>query len=139
VVFASVAALRARGWRVIVTIPQQDVSLASLWDDGAPVVVCPTPVVPKESRAPARLVGVFLTTVRSVAPGFRLLRRHRPDVVYVSTRALPLWRVLARVCGRPVVCDVPISGLADAIDEQLRVAGARGTGRRPRFLRRIAA
>jgi hypothetical protein len=139
VVFASVAALRARGWRVIVTIPQQDVSLASLWDEGAPVVVCPTPVVRKDSRTPGRLVGLFVTSIRSVAPGFRLLRRHRPDVIYVSTRALPLWRVLARVCELPVVCDVPSNGLVDAIEEQLRAAGARGPSRRPRFLRRIAA
>jgi hypothetical protein len=124
---------------VIVTIPQQDVSLASLWDEGAPVVVCSTPVVGTDSRTPGRLIGLFVTTVRSAAPGFRLLRRHRPDVVYVSTRALPLWRVLARVCDRPVVCDVPISGLVDAIEEQLRAASARGPSRRPRFLRRIAA
>jgi glycosyltransferase involved in cell wall biosynthesis len=41
-----------------------------------------------------------------IVPGWRLLRRERPDLVYVSTLVLPLWLLLARLQRISTVCHV---------------------------------
>jgi glycosyltransferase involved in cell wall biosynthesis len=106
VALASVEALVARGWRVVTTVPQEGPLVGPLRRAGADVVVCPTPVLRKAVLRPAGLLRMLATSVGSIAPAVRLMRRHRPDVVYVSTLTAPLWPLLARACGRPLVCHV---------------------------------
>jgi glycosyltransferase involved in cell wall biosynthesis len=70
------------------------------------VEICPAPVLRKEAlglRGAARVIGL---TLRSIRPGWNLIRSQRPDVVYVSTLTLPLWIVLAKLARRPSVCHV---------------------------------
>ena len=57
------------------------------------------------SRRPGllRLAG---TGTVGVLRGLALLRRCRPDVLYVSTVTVPLWVLLARLLRIPVVCHV---------------------------------
>jgi glycosyltransferase involved in cell wall biosynthesis len=43
--------------------------------------------------------------VRAVPAGWRVLRRHRPDLVYVNTVTIPLW-LAARLARRPVLAHV---------------------------------
>ncbi|HEY7069413.1 MAG TPA: glycosyltransferase, partial [Acidimicrobiales bacterium] len=104
VALASVEALAAHGWRVVATVPHGGPLVGPLREAGADVVVCPTPVLRRAALRPGGLLRLLVTTVGSVVPGVLLLRRHRPDAVYVSTLTAPLWLLLARASGRPVVC-----------------------------------
>jgi glycosyltransferase involved in cell wall biosynthesis len=106
VVLASVEGLVARGWRVVVTVPQDGPLVSALHEAGAQVEFCPTPVLRRSALTLPGLVSLLATSVRSVAPGRQLLRRHRPDLVYVSTLTMPLWLALARIAGRRSACHV---------------------------------
>ena len=106
VALASVEALAGRGWRVVATVPQEGALVARLREAGADVAVCATPVLRNAALRPAGLLRILVTSVRSVAPGVRLILHQRPDVVYVSTLTTPLWLLLGRACGHPVVCHV---------------------------------
>ena len=50
-----------------------------------------------------RLLGIAL---RALPAQIRILREVRPDVIYVNTIIQPLWLVLGRCLGIPVVCHV---------------------------------
>jgi glycosyltransferase involved in cell wall biosynthesis len=63
-------------------------------------------VLRKSSATP---LGLLVLGGRALAAGTRiraLLRRQRPDVVYVNTSTLPWWVVTARIMGYPVLCHV---------------------------------
>jgi glycosyltransferase involved in cell wall biosynthesis len=102
----SVGGLVDAGWRVVVTVPSDGPLIVEVRARGATVQVCPTPVLRKSFLTPTgivRLAGQALVAARA---GARLLRRQRPDAVYVNTVTIPLWLVLARLLRIPCVCHV---------------------------------
>jgi glycosyltransferase involved in cell wall biosynthesis len=106
VLLDTVVAMVRRGWRVVVTLPDRGPLADELEKTGAELVICPTPVLRKGLLRPAGFLRLTLLTLRSIGPGLRLIRRQRPDVVYVSTVVIPMWTVLARLARRPSVCHV---------------------------------
>ncbi|WP_375478582.1 glycosyltransferase family 4 protein [uncultured Jatrophihabitans sp.] len=105
-VLESVSALRSAGRSVWVTLPADGPLVAELKARGAEVAICPTPIVRKALASPRGLVTLVSETARSLRPSLALLRRVRPDVVYVNTITPPLWIVLARLLRRPCVVHV---------------------------------
>lgn len=102
-VFAeSVHALREAGHEVVVTLPQDGPLAAALGE----VSVCPVPVLRKAALRPSGLIGLLRETAASLRPMVRLIRTHRPDVVYVNTVTVPLWLPLARLFGARVLAHV---------------------------------
>ncbi|GAA4752555.1 hypothetical protein GCM10023328_39700 [Modestobacter marinus] len=102
----SVTGLVEAGAPVVVALPGDGPLAAELRGRGARVETCPTPVLRKSALTPRgalRLAGDLLTGIR---PAWRLLRRTGSGPVYVNTQTLPLWPLLARVAGRPVVLHV---------------------------------
>jgi hypothetical protein len=95
----SVVALREAGRHVIVTLPQHGPLVEAVEKTGAEVTFCPTAVLRKAALRPAGLLRLIGATVTSIGPMTWLLRRHRPDLVYVSTVTVPLWLPLARLFG----------------------------------------
>ncbi|WP_370949023.1 glycosyltransferase [Amycolatopsis sp. cg5] len=116
-VFAeSVRALRDAGHEVVVTLPQ-DGPLASALGE---VVVCPVPVLRKAALRPSGLIGLLRETASSLRPMVRLIRTHRPDVLYVNTVTVPLWLPLARLFGTRVLAHVHEA--EDGVAAPIRVA-----------------
>jgi len=106
VMLETVSALVSAGMRVTVALPSTGPLAAELTRRGAGTTVCPTPVLRKSILRPAGALRFLADTVRGVVRGLRLLRRVRPDVVYVNTVTLPLWVLLGRLARVPVVAHV---------------------------------
>ncbi|MDQ1584406.1 MAG: hypothetical protein QOF36_2460 [Microbacteriaceae bacterium] len=106
VLLESVSALIDDGWRVVVAVPTQGPLLDELRERGATVVACMSPVLRKSALRPRGMLRLIRDTTRGVHDGTRLLARERPSVVYVNTTTIPLWLVLARLRGIPVLCHV---------------------------------
>ncbi|MBX9244950.1 glycosyltransferase, partial [Actinotalea ferrariae] len=102
----SVAGFVEAGWRVVVALPVTGPLVGELERLGADVVRTRTAVLRRSALRPAGLLRFVADVVTGAAHGVRLLRRVRPDAVYVSTVTLPLWMALARVVRRPLVCHV---------------------------------
>ncbi|MDT7723442.1 MAG: hypothetical protein QOI21_18 [Actinomycetota bacterium] len=116
----SVVALREAGWRVVVTLPRHGPLAEAVEETGATVTFCPAPVLRKAALRPAGLLRLVVETVRGVAPAWRLLREHRPALVYVNTVTVPLWLPLARLSGAKVLAHVHEA--EDAVPKPVRVA-----------------
>jgi hypothetical protein len=116
----SVTALREAGWRVVVTLPQHGPLAPAVEKTGATVTFCPAPVLRKTALRPAGLLRLFAETLRGIAPAWRLLREHRPALVYVNTVTVPLWLPLARLSGSKVLAHVHEA--EDAVPKPIRVA-----------------
>lgn len=116
----SVIALRDAGWRVVVTLPTSGPLVAAVEHAGAQVTFCPAPVLRKAALRPAGLVRLLLETVKAIAPALRLLREHRPALVYVNTVTVPLWLPLARLSGCKVL--VHVHEAEDAVPKPVRLA-----------------
>jgi glycosyltransferase involved in cell wall biosynthesis len=99
----SVDALREAGWRVVVSVPTEGPLLAELAARGVETAVVDVPVLRKSLLSPAALSRFAGATLRALPPVLRLLRRTRPQVVYVNTVTIPLWFAAARLTGRPVL------------------------------------
>lgn len=106
VLLESTSALVEAGWRVVVTVPTDGPLLAELRGRGAEVASCPTPVLRKSALRPLGMLRLLGTTLRGLAAGSRLLSRERPRVIYVNTMTIPLWQLLGRLRGIPVLCHV---------------------------------
>ncbi len=102
----SATALAKRGWAVTVTLPGDGPLVEILTKNGVEVVICPTPVLRKSALRPLGLLRLIGSAIGAMPRGLRLLRRKRPDVVYVSTVIIPLWIILARLLRIPLVCHV---------------------------------
>lgn len=102
----TVRALVADGRRVVVTVPEHGPLVALLEQAGAEVVECPTPIVRKGLLSPRGILELAGTTLRSIAPGLRLIRGTDAGVVVVNTITPPLWLALSRLCRRLTVCHV---------------------------------
>ncbi|HYL51339.1 MAG TPA: glycosyltransferase family 4 protein [Acidimicrobiia bacterium] len=103
----SIEGMLASGWRVVVSIPQPSGPLLhEIEARGGELRPVPSPVLRKtylNVRGLLRLLGLAL---RALPAEIRLLRDVRPDVIYVNTIIQPLWLVLGRCLGIPVVCHV---------------------------------
>ena len=102
----SVRAFTEAGWQVTVTLPDDGELVPILREAGADVVFCPTPVLRKAALRPAGLCTLLADTARAIAPMTRLLRRVRPDLVYVNTVTVPAWLAMAKLLGKRVVAHV---------------------------------
>jgi glycosyltransferase involved in cell wall biosynthesis len=89
------------GWTVVVATSQSGPLDHELKAAGADVVVCPAPVVRRSNLSPTGLVRLAADGLRGLPAMVRLVRRVRPDVVYVNTVTVPLWLVVARLMRVP--------------------------------------
>ncbi len=116
----SVLAFAEAGVQVTVVLPSDGDLVDLLRDAGADVVFCPTPVLRKAALRPAGLLRLLADTAFALAPMIRLLRRVRPDLVYVNTVTVPAWLALAKLFGRRVVAHVHEA--EDAVPAPIRTA-----------------
>jgi glycosyltransferase involved in cell wall biosynthesis len=106
VLLESVTGLIEAGASVTVSLPTDGPLVPVLRSAGAEVVTTRTVVLRKSLLSPA---GVFKLAGGSIAgsvAGLRLIRRVRPDVIYVNTVTIPLWTYLGRLRRVPVVAHV---------------------------------
>jgi glycosyltransferase involved in cell wall biosynthesis len=106
VLLESVSAFVEAGWRVVTTLPSGGPLVDELRARGSDVVLCTAPVVRKSALRPAGFARFLGTGIAGFVSGLRLLRREHPQVVYVSTLTIPLWVLLARLCGLRVIAHV---------------------------------
>ncbi|BDV29527.1 glycosyl transferase [Microbacterium terricola] len=102
----SVAGLREAGARVVVAVPSAGPLIDELIALGAEVVIAPTLVLRKALLRPSGWLRLIRETFRGLGSAWRIARRVRPDVLYVSTITIPLWPVVARLRGIPAVSHV---------------------------------
>jgi len=105
-VLESLSGLLEAGARVVLTVPEDGPLVTEARRRGAGVVVAPVPVLRKSALSVRGGLALAGSAAAGAARGAALLRRLRPDVVYVSTLTTPSWVLLARAAGRPVVCHV---------------------------------
>ena len=106
VLLESVSAFIEQGDRVVAVLPAAGPLVAALRERGAQVVISPTPVLRKAALRPAGFVHLLAEAAGALAPSWRLLRRWRPEVVFVNTVTIPLWLVLGRLSGARTICHV---------------------------------
>lgn len=106
VLLESVRALIEDGRPVLVALPGPGPLVSALRERGAEVTFCISPVVRKSVFRPAGFGRFIVDAIRGVWSGWALLRRAQPDVVFVNTLTVPLWLLLGRLVGVPVLCHV---------------------------------
>lgn len=106
VLLETVTGLVGQGSKVVVTLPDPGPLVQELERRGAAVVLCPTPVLRKSFLSPMGLVQLVAKTFKDSFAGLRLIRNVRADAVYVNTVTIPLWILLARLSGKPVLSHV---------------------------------
>ncbi|WP_404321524.1 glycosyltransferase [Arthrobacter luteolus] len=106
VLLESVRGLQEGGARVVVTVPAEGPLVSELLECGAEVVLCRTVVLRKALLSPRSLPMLLPACVSATGRMLVLLRRMKPQSVYVSTLTLPLWSVLPRMLGFRVVVHV---------------------------------
>ncbi|MFH6780020.1 glycosyltransferase, partial [Clavibacter michiganensis] len=106
VLLESVAGLVSAGARTVVTLPTDGPLVAALTGVGATVHRAPTPVLRKSMLRPRGFAALVGQSVRGLSAGLGLVRRTRPDAVYVNTVTIPLWILVGRLAGRPVLAHV---------------------------------
>lgn len=99
----SIDGLLEAGWRVVVTLPATGPLVAELDARDVQVEVVPVPVLRKNLLSPRGAAGFAAACLRALPGMLRLLRRVRPDAVYVNTVTVPLWFAAARLAGRRVL------------------------------------
>nr|WP_281287146.1 glycosyltransferase [Actinotalea subterranea] len=102
----TVEAAVAAGWSVEVALPGPGPLVPLLRERGARVRRVRMPVLRKALLHPRRLPGFAVDSVTATLRLTRLLRRERPDVLYVNTITIPTWLVAARLAGVPRLCHV---------------------------------
>jgi glycosyltransferase involved in cell wall biosynthesis len=103
----SVQGMAALGWRVVVSTSEPSGPLLdAVRAAGCEERSVPSPVLRKTYLNLRGLVRLFALTLRAIPTEVRLLREIRPDVIYANTVIQPLWLVLGRCLGIPVVCHV---------------------------------
>jgi glycosyltransferase involved in cell wall biosynthesis len=106
VMLESVSALIESGTTVTVALPGDGPLVGELERRGATTVFCRTPVLRKSILHPAGALAFLGDALAGTVTGIGLLRRTRPDVVYVNTVTLPLWILLARLRHVPVIAHI---------------------------------
>lgn len=98
----SVRALVSRGCDVRVVLPGDGPLVELLLDAGAAVGYLDVPVLRRASMSPTGLARLGTQVAGALPRMCRLLRRERPDVLYVNTITIPWWLIAARLTGVPV-------------------------------------
>lgn len=106
VMLETIDAAVGSGRQVHVTLPGPGPLVAEIRARGAQVTFCGTPVLRKSMLRPRRVVALIGTTLHGAWQGGKLIRSLRPSVLYVSTLTIPLWSVLGRLLGVPVLAHV---------------------------------
>jgi glycosyltransferase involved in cell wall biosynthesis len=112
---AAVRGLGDRGIDVTVAVPGDGPLVSAISETGCDVLMVAFPVLSKALLRPSGILRLLAGGPWHVARLVRVLRRTRPDVVYVNTVTLPHWIVAARLRRIPVVCHV-----REAEDQQPR-------------------
>ncbi|WP_394280181.1 glycosyltransferase family 4 protein [Microbacterium sp.] len=102
----SVAGFLEGGARVVVAVPTDGPLIDELRALGAEVVIAPGLVLRKALLRPSGWLRLLRDSLRGIGSAWRILRRVRPDAVYVSTITVPLWPLVARVRGIPTISHV---------------------------------
>lgn len=89
------------GWTVVVAASQSGPLDRELLAAGATVEVCPAPVVRRSNLSPRGMLQLGADVLRGVPAMVRLVRRVRPDVVYVNTVTIPFWLVVTKLLRVP--------------------------------------
>ncbi len=105
-VLEAIRGLREQGWEVVVAATQDGPLRFEVLALGAQWHCCRAPVVRKSNLRPAGLARLVGEVVAGLPSMVRMVRRVRPDVVYVNTVTIPLWLVVAKVLGVPSVVHV---------------------------------
>ena len=105
VVLESVAAMTGAGALVEVTLPETGPLVERLERAGATVVSAPALVLRKRMLHPRNWPSSVASAFRAWGAARRLLHP-RPDLVFVNTITLPLWPILARMRGIPVITHI---------------------------------
>jgi glycosyltransferase involved in cell wall biosynthesis len=106
VMLESVTALVDSGAAVTVTVPAPGPLVDRLEERGAQVLVSPAPVLRRSVLTPLGAIRFAAECLAGSVTGLRLLRQVRPDLLYVNTVTIPLWLVLGRLTGVPVVAHI---------------------------------
>lgn len=96
----------ATAFDVTVALPGSGPLAEELRARGVRVETCRMPVLRRGALRPVGMASLLADAVLGALPALRLIRRRGSAGVYVNTVTLPLWPVLARLVGRPVVCHV---------------------------------
>lgn len=97
----TVRGLRERDWTVVVATSQHGPLVPELLAAGAAVEVCPAPVVRRSNLSPKGMLQLGTEVLRGLPAMVRLVRRVKPDVIYVNTVTIPFWLLVARLLGAP--------------------------------------
>jgi glycosyltransferase involved in cell wall biosynthesis len=128
VMLETLAGLIERQWRVVLAVPTEGPLLDAARGLGAEIVLLDVPVVRKAVLKPRNLPRFVTGSIAAARHIDTLLKRLRPDVVYVSTLTVPLWVARAHARHIPVLCHVHESErgaatvLREAIAWPLRLA-----------------
>jgi GT2 family glycosyltransferase len=106
VLLDTVEAFVRSGDEVTVALPSKGPLIAHLVARGASVVECPSPVIRKSALTPGGFLGLITEVLGTLAPTVGLIRRTRPDLVFVNTVTIPMWQVIPAALGKRVVCHV---------------------------------
>jgi glycosyltransferase involved in cell wall biosynthesis len=120
VALESARAFVEAGWTVEATLTGDGPLVELLEQAGCPVTVQPAPVLRKSYLSPLGLLRFAARTVGCTPAMFRMLRRIRPEVIYVSTVTVPWWLVLARILGIRVI--VHVHEAEDGVPRPVRLA-----------------
>ena len=102
----SVRGMVEGGARVVAILPERGPLVSLLRQDGASVVIAPVFVLRKALLRPKNWARLLRDAGNGLSAGVRLLRRHRPDAVYVNTITVPQWPLIASLFRVPVVSHV---------------------------------
>jgi glycosyltransferase involved in cell wall biosynthesis len=100
----SVSAMVARSWRVVVAVPGDGPLVRMLQDRGAEVGFTRFPVLRRANTSIRGFARMALEAAGALPRLLRVIRRFRPDVLYVNTVTLPWWLLASRLARRPTVC-----------------------------------
>lgn len=102
----SASGLVSENTHVIVALPSRGPLEVALRAAGVDVVVLPMFVLRKSLLTPRGLPRLVKDAIRGVGATWRVLRKIRPSVVYVSTVTIPLWPLIARLRRIPTVSHI---------------------------------
>jgi len=102
----SLLALRSHGWNVVVTVPLDGPLVRSIEALGIAVEILPVPVLRKTLFSARGVAEILVDTFRSFGRLLALLRRVRPELVYVNTMVVPLWVLAAAARRLRILCHV---------------------------------
>jgi glycosyltransferase involved in cell wall biosynthesis len=88
----------------VLVLPEEGPGREAAEKQGLRVEIVHTPVLRKADLSFSGLFRVVTSAVPSLLSHIRILRKERPDLVWVNTITIPLWILAARVLGIRVAC-----------------------------------